>query len=716
MPQTTQIIPKWTFPHVESVINDYTIQDEGTVEATADTSVKQAYAFNAGKGIDRVWVKKSSRESGVKTFGESNFKTYGQPLMQALNVLDQDNTSVWCMRITAENATYANSIVSAYIKADSAADFPNPLDRKFRIKLTAKSVDGILTSEDLEAASKVLDGSITNGVYTDAEGFVQQPFMTVRAAGHGKYGNDYSLRISTDSAYEGEFGIKLYDFEVLNSASGLVKEANYVGAAVTSAKYYKDGITLINDILDDAEVGLAPLDVRVDEDAVEAIYDQYIEFAKGLNEELVAAYETFLEEEFNSVVRTDVVNNIASPTDEEQALLDKRDEYEAAIDSTTEGNLPALDEFDIFFGIKPDSTDGITGIKFVKTLTPDVDTTADDYVAADYTNDEVVDFTSTAGLTVSGGDDGYFAEPRIEAGVQWTLDQEIEKCLINAYSGVYDKRILSTNRMELNALFDANYPYSVKLVMFDLVKIRNVERLFLDTGIVNTISLSQAAALKKLYSIFDYDGVSVDCHNYKVRESSTGKRANVTISYLLSEIFCEHLNAGMFYKPMVKDNCQLRGHVRDSLLPVIDDYEPEIKEFLNKARINYFEPVADNVFQRAIQNTTQISTSDLLEENNSQILRTLRRNIEKDANAEIYNFSDTDVRQTFIETEEAKYENWMGTYVENFELSFSTSQYEFNHSIMHLYLGVTFRGLDKIILVEVDINKRTMAETDQMAS
>ena len=24
MPQTTQIIPKWTFPHVETYINDYT--------------------------------------------------------------------------------------------------------------------------------------------------------------------------------------------------------------------------------------------------------------------------------------------------------------------------------------------------------------------------------------------------------------------------------------------------------------------------------------------------------------------------------------------------------------------------------------------------------------------------------------------------------------------------------------------------------------------
>ena len=40
MPQTTQIIPKWTFPHVETYINDYTFVSDEVAPATVETSVE----------------------------------------------------------------------------------------------------------------------------------------------------------------------------------------------------------------------------------------------------------------------------------------------------------------------------------------------------------------------------------------------------------------------------------------------------------------------------------------------------------------------------------------------------------------------------------------------------------------------------------------------------------------------------------------------------
>ena len=159
MAQTTQIVPKFSFPYVETVVNDYTLVNNNAVGASVETDVKQIYAFVSSKGIDNTWVRKSSKESGVKTFGDSNFKKFGQPLMQALAVLDKDNSQVWMMRVMPENATYSNAIVSAYYKADTDVDVADAHNRKFRIKLTSKSVDGATVASQVNEAVDKFDGT-----------------------------------------------------------------------------------------------------------------------------------------------------------------------------------------------------------------------------------------------------------------------------------------------------------------------------------------------------------------------------------------------------------------------------------------------------------------------------------------------------------------------------------------------------------------------------
>ena len=220
MAQTTQIVPKFSFPYVETVINDYTLVVDEAVPGTVDSSIKQAYAVTAGKGIDNVWVRKSSRESAIKTFGNSNFKKYGQPLMQALRVLEEENSTVWIMRVMPENATYSNSIVSAYYKADTADEVTDAHKRKFRIKLTSKSAANKTTMKDLRAAMAVLDGSATVvdgvSVYKDAEGYTQAPIMLVNYSGRGTCGDFFSMRMSQALSYEKEFGIKLTSKEIMS--------------------------------------------------------------------------------------------------------------------------------------------------------------------------------------------------------------------------------------------------------------------------------------------------------------------------------------------------------------------------------------------------------------------------------------------------------------------------------------------------------------------
>lgn len=701
MAQTTQIVPKFSFPYVETVVNDYTEVADSTVEDTVDSTLKQVYVVTASKGIDNTWVKKSSRDSAVKTFGDSNFAKYGQPLMQALTVLENDDTECYIMRVMPENATYANAIVSALYKVDDTSIEASK--RKFRIKLEAKSYENVTTSAINKSNLDKDNGNV------DGEGFTQVPFMANRYSGRGTCGNKYSERISQASSYEKEYGIKLYDFEIMNYETGLLKDYDYVGALVTSAKYSESTTTQINDLLADAEIGLPPVDVYVNEDRIATVYDKYVEFIKSLNADLEVEYATKLKE---YAIPADQMDGTVKMEDQ---YIDKYNELksiEELIEETTEDEIPDLDEFDIIYGRKVGSTELLPAIYFVEELTDDIDTTDPSYNAADYTTDSnIVDFNSAKGLELINGTDGYFAAPRT------TYDEEVEECMNKAFAGEYDKKILSNKRMPLTIVFDANYPFSVKQTLADLILTRNACPVRFDVGIMDSISTASIRSLITQYASFNDKLESVDIHNYDMKESSTNKHCTVTINYLLANLFCTHYNVTGYHNPFVKSATQLTGHIRDSLRPVIEDYNSDIKELLYDNRFNYFECIRENVFQRAVQNTRQTANSDLLEESNVLILCELKREVEIDLQGQIYNFAEDAIRTAFVNYENAKYADWNSRIVQSIEFSFATSEYEFEHSILHLYVAVVFRGLTKRVIVEIDINKRSYtSETSDEAT
>ena len=230
MAQTTQIVPKFSFPHVETYMNDYTqVADEKGTENTP--AVIQIYAVSSSKGIDNVWIRKTSRDDAIKAYGDSDFKVYGQPLMQAYRVLENSEAAVWFMRVMPENATYANSEVSVYYKEDTPAitgNFEDAHKRKFRIKFGSDSVENISVSKDIKKA--MLDPKYKT---KDAENYEQLPLFTVNYVGRGKCGNKYSMRITPNMAYEKEYGVKMYNYEVLPSEKGLAVDTYYVGSFVT---------------------------------------------------------------------------------------------------------------------------------------------------------------------------------------------------------------------------------------------------------------------------------------------------------------------------------------------------------------------------------------------------------------------------------------------------------------------------------------------------
>ena len=208
------------------------------------------------------------------------------------------------------------------------------------------------------------------------------------------------------------------------------------------------------------------------------------------------------------------------------------------------------------------------------------------------------------------------------------------------------------------------------------------------------------------YSIFNDYKISKNVHHYFIKEATTKKRVPVTITYFLSRQYADHvLNYGS-YVPFVKSYAQLTGHVKDSLAPSVEDFELDLKETLTDNRFNFFETIDDNVYQRATQNTSQMTSSDLLEESNVATLYEMKRIIETDIVNRLYDFSDAEARQRFRTYEIAKFADWSGREVEHFDIDFQMSAWEAERSILHAYLDVTFRGLQKRAILEIDVNKR----------
>ena len=524
-------------------------------------------------------------------------------------------------------------------------------------------------------------------------------------------GNLYSIRLSQNVQYENEFGIKMFNYEILSKDSGLKLVATYVGANVTSPKYMSEITTLIDDVIDMYALGEYPVDVSVNENTSIEVYNDYIDFAKELYNDLQAEYAEKVEA---YGLPEDVISGIVPPqTDEEEVQYNELVEIRAEIDATKDSSLPDIDEFDHVYGRVVGTTDMLPAMFYPEALTDDIDTTAEEYDPNDYTqSSDLVDFSATAGIVLENGGNGYFDEPRTALasdGIvrKWTLQEEIDQCYINAYSGVYDGKILSKTRTPITVIFDANYSFEVKNAIAALADLRDDCRAMFDVGFIDTISSANMRSLVRKYAGFNHYRESIDIESYYYREPETMKKCRVTSSFFLAPAYVNHLNIYGEHIPFVKEYAVVSGHIKNTVTPVVEEYMVDIKNQLADNRFNFFECVNENVFRRAIQNTRQTANTDLLQESNAFILYDLKRQVTEDAQSQLYNFAEESVRQSFCEYERAKYASWVGEKLESFDITFSTSKYEFENSILHLYIDIVFRGLTLHVITEIDINKRT---------
>lgn len=719
MAQTIQIVPRFSFPYVETVINDYTVYDDTVTDyGISDPTVRYIFPFVSPKGIDNKFIRKRGRVNIVSAYGESNHKLYGQPLMQTLEVAKSPYAEIWCMRVMPENATAAHKVIDAYYLADDSGDASA---RKFRVKFTARAAgeddDPIITEADLKAFAKKHVGTAAGTIYVDGEGYTEVPgVIRMHSAGRGKYGNAYRVRFSQNMNYEADYGVKFYTVEILSTEKGFVKTSTYVGGAVTSSKY--NTATHINDILDDQAEGVVPVFVKTDEDAITDIFDAYIAWLTNLIPDLQDEYDAkYAEYAIPEGMMDGTINVTTEYADRVAELTAIQAKINYAVNATTVWDP---DQFDLFFGRQVGSLEDDPFIAFPDKLDDSVDTSADDYAAADYTQSDIIDLSGLTGLRLESGSDGYFENPRTfqdvdpitgeVTTVQWTRDDEIAHCYLQAFSGEYDAKILSHVRIGVDALWDANYPFEVKNALVSLATLRNDSICYLDCGISSSFGVNALENIIKDYAVFNDFRVSKNIQQYVTREDSTKKRITVTMTYFLASQFANHLVINGGHIPFVRRYCQLSGHVAGSLYPCVEDYDSSLKERLVQNRFNYFEALAENVFQRAVQNTSQVQSSDLLEENNVITLFEIKRSVEADIRDRLYDFSDQNTRADFKAYEAAKFQGWGGKKVQSVDIEFSMNAFENQRSILHAYVAVVFRGLQKRAILEIDVNPRDMGD------
>lgn len=635
MPQQTQIVPQYEQPYSLTVINDNTtfVEDIERNEFNGTTTV---YVTTADKGPTNRFIDILSGSELNEVFGLPNMRTHGQPLYNANAYFGNENTRAFTMRVAADDATIANSIVVAKVKVTpgTPANDPDPaVPGSLSVRLETLQVADLQSKTDIPGELAALRSDTP-----DVEGYLQFPLFALSALGAGKSGNDIRVRLVKDPLTDGDNVYINYHLDVCEIEGTLLIKRALTGSLFDGA--IEDGMGIfLEDVVEDDESPLQKISLLVDSDSLEDLYDLYIE--------------------------------TVDPVDP----------------------IPMY-AFDYLYGLQRINSNPIPGY----TIEPA----------------QLDDFTldSTEGVALTGGSDGLLDPAVLDAynaanvGAEKTMDEVRDELFMKAFRGEIDPLIKSRKRVPIDFLTDANYSAEVKESMVDLFDLRRDFQLFLDAGILETYSEASLWSLEQADKAHHY-GINREFQHYKIRDPYTNKKIAVTTMHYLNEQFPD-IFLNDISKPLAgAENATLTSHVKDSLLPSIDDDDLDLKERFYKRHITYYTCYGENLYMRSTQETSQEARSDLSEQNNVRMLYNMKRVMEGYASRNSYDFTTVEDREDLNRRGQVYVRTYMPDHVESFSISFRANAWEQKRSINHSYIEVVFKGLNKRTIIEIDVNPRT---------
>ena len=328
----------------------------------------------------------------------------------------------------------------------------------------------------------------------------------------------------------------------------------------------------------------------------------------------------------------------------------------------------------------------------------------------------IVTFADINGLALDNGTDGNIAETiwdeyQSRFVTNTNRQNNINTLFANAFTNKTSP-IRSKRRVPVDLIMDANYDNSVKDALRSFITSRGDAYGIMDAGIkLNTAEEVIAWAASDQINANRLYGK--ECQHYTIRDPFTGKKIVVTTTYYLALRMPWHFKTNGRYFPFTGERfALLTGAIKNTVKPVIDADDLDVKESLYNARVNYFETIAEDTIIRGVQTTSQSSSSDLSEENNMLTLLQMKREVENMVASLTYNFAEAEDRKRFTDSADRLLSKYRGTACRDASVSFDVSPYEEDRNIIHCYISVVFRSLVKTGIIEVDINPRSTSTAE----
>ena len=160
-----------------------------------------------------------------------------------------------------------------------------------------------------------------------------------------------------------------------------------------------------------------------------------------------------------------------------------------------------------------------------------------DYISVDLTKSEDeaengYDLADATGMMIMSGDNGEFGDKPFGTSA-WTKEA------VKFFSGEFDDAIFNPNQVNIDAVFDANYPSEVKKVILELAEFRQDFFYFRDFGLDKyTYDQFKMAAQEFNHSKFAASYITT----YDVLDPYSRKQINVTLMYSLAVKMINHFN------------------------------------------------------------------------------------------------------------------------------------------------------------------------------
>lgn len=160
-----------------------------------------------------------------------------------------------------------------------------------------------------------------------------------------------------------------------------------------------------------------------------------------------------------------------------------------------------------------------------------------DYISVDLTKSEDeaengYDLADATGMMIMSGDNGEFGDKPFGTGA-WTKEA------VKFFSGEFDDSVFNPNQVNIDAVFDANYPSEVKKAILDLAEFRQDFFYFRDFGLDKyTYDQFKMAAKEFDHSKFAASYITT----YDVLDPYSRKQINVTMMYSLAVKMINHFN------------------------------------------------------------------------------------------------------------------------------------------------------------------------------